>query len=166
MKLAAYPFQKYGMLDGEVKQVSADAQEKSDSAGNATKPFQEAVYRALIHLNRDYLESQGQRLRFVPGMQVNVEIHLGTRSVLEYLLSPVQKVDELCVIALRRSTLTPYPSSPSPPPLSPALTPAPLPSGEGRLEIPFPRLRGKGMGWGMREGWLEIPFSLWEKGMG
>jgi hypothetical protein len=27
-----------------------------------------------------------------PGMQVNAEIHLGTRSVLEYLLSPVQKV--------------------------------------------------------------------------
>ena len=31
-------------------------------------------------------------LRLVPGMQVNAEIHLGTRSVLEYLLSPVQKV--------------------------------------------------------------------------
>jgi HlyD family secretion protein len=25
-------------------------------------------------------------------MQVNAEIHLGTRSVVEYLLSPVQKV--------------------------------------------------------------------------
>jgi len=25
-------------------------------------------------------------------MQVNAEIHLGTRSVLEYLLSPMQKV--------------------------------------------------------------------------
>jgi len=25
-------------------------------------------------------------------MQVNAEIHLGTRSVLDYLLSPVQKV--------------------------------------------------------------------------
>jgi multidrug efflux pump subunit AcrA (membrane-fusion protein) len=42
--------------------------------------------------------SRGQRglslfaSRFIPGMQVNAEIHLGTRSVLEYLLSPVQKV--------------------------------------------------------------------------
>jgi hypothetical protein len=27
-----------------------------------------------------------------PGMQVNAEIHLGTRTVLEYLLSPVQRV--------------------------------------------------------------------------
>ena len=93
VKLAAYPFQKYGMLDGEVRQISADAQEKSEAAGaNATKPFQEAAYRALIKLNRDTLESQGRHLKLVPGMQVNAEIHLGTRSVLEYLLSPVQKV--------------------------------------------------------------------------
>ena len=32
-----------------------------------------------------------------PGMQVNAEIHLGTRTVLEYLLSSVQKIAiELC----------------------------------------------------------------------
>jgi hypothetical protein len=31
-------------------------------------------------------------LRLVLDMQVNAEIHLGTRSVLEYLHSPVQKV--------------------------------------------------------------------------
>ena len=39
-----------------------------------------------------YLESQGRRLRLAPGMLVNAEIRFGTRSVLEYLLSPVQKV--------------------------------------------------------------------------
>jgi len=31
-------------------------------------------------------------LRLVPGILVNAEIHLGTSSVLEYLLSPVKKV--------------------------------------------------------------------------
>ena len=80
------------MLDGVVKEVSADAQEKSDGATGITKPLQEAAYRALIHLDGAYLESQGWRLRLVPGMLVNAEIHLCTRSVLEYLLSPVQKV--------------------------------------------------------------------------
>ena len=92
IKLAAYPFQKYGMLDGVVRQISADAQEKSDTNGQPVKPMQEAAYRALISLNGVHLESQGQRLRLVPGMLVNAEIHLGTRSVLEYLLSPVQKI--------------------------------------------------------------------------
>ena len=51
-----------------------------------------AASRALINLSSNHLESQGRRLRLVPGMQVNAEIHLGNRSVLEYLLSPVQKV--------------------------------------------------------------------------
>ncbi len=92
IKLVAYPFQKYGMLDGVVRQVSADAQEKADTNGQPVKPMQEAAYRALISLNSGYLDSQGRRLRLVPGMLVNAEIHLGTRSVLEYLLSPVQKV--------------------------------------------------------------------------
>jgi len=31
-------------------------------------------------------------LRLVPGILVNAQIHLGTSSVLEYLLSPVKKV--------------------------------------------------------------------------
>jgi HlyD family secretion protein len=92
VKLAAYPFQKYGMLDGVVKQVSADAQEKPESGNPAIKSVQEAAYRALINLGSGHFESQGRQLRLVSGMQVNAEIHLGTRTVLEYLLSPVQKV--------------------------------------------------------------------------
>lgn len=40
----------------------------------------------------DRLESDSCQLSVVPSMQVNAEIHLGTRSVLEYLLSPVQKI--------------------------------------------------------------------------
>ena len=80
------------MLDGVVKQVSADAQEKPDSGNPTNKSVQDTAYRALIGLDSGRLESQGRLLRLVPGMQVNAEIHLGTRSVLEYLLSPVQKV--------------------------------------------------------------------------
>jgi HlyD family secretion protein len=91
VKLAAYPFQKYGMLEGAVRHISADAQEKSNEPGG-TKPFQEAAYRALIALDADHLASQGSKLQLVPGMLVSAEIHLGTRSVIEYLLSPVQKI--------------------------------------------------------------------------
>lgn len=59
---------------------------------DAAKSAQEAAYRALIHLNSDYLDSQGRHLRLVPGMQVSAEIHLGTRTILEYLLSPIRKL--------------------------------------------------------------------------
>ena len=92
IKLVAYPFQKYGMLGGVVHQISADSQEKPESGNPAVKSVQDAAYRALINLESGHLESQGRQLRLVPGMLVNAEIHLGTRSVVEYLLSPVQKV--------------------------------------------------------------------------
>jgi len=72
--------------------VSADAQEKPEPGNPAIKSIQQAAYRAIITLGSGYLESQGRQLRLVPGMQVNAEIHLGTRSILEYLLSPVHKV--------------------------------------------------------------------------
>jgi hemolysin D len=90
VKLAAYPFQKYGMLDGVVQHIGADTKDKSES--QAINSVRDAAYRALISLDSEHLESQGRRLRLTPGMQVNAEIHLGTRTVLEYLLSPVQKV--------------------------------------------------------------------------
>ena len=94
IKLAAFPFQKYGMLDGVVRQMSADATDSKDINGgrpNAAgeEPLQ---YRALVALKTAYIERDGERFRPSPGMQVNAEIRLGSRSVLEYLLSPIQKV--------------------------------------------------------------------------
>jgi HlyD family secretion protein len=91
VKLAAYPFQKYGMLEGRIQHIGADAQERTGDTATA-KPVRDAAYRALVNLETAFLESQGERLALVPGMLVMAEIHLGTRTVLEYFLSPVQKI--------------------------------------------------------------------------
>jgi hemolysin D len=48
-------------------------------------------YRTLVSLNTPYLEADGKRYPLSPGMQVTAEINLGTRTVLEYILSPVQR---------------------------------------------------------------------------
>ena len=91
IKLAAYPFQKYGMLEGRIQHLGADAQQ--DRAGDAAvRPLREAAYRALVSIESAFLESRGEHLALVPGMLVMAEIHLGTRTVLEYLLSPVQRL--------------------------------------------------------------------------
>jgi hemolysin D len=93
VKLAAFPFQKYGMVDGVIRQLGADATDSKDVSNAkpnaASEPLQ---YRALVTLATDHLEHSGQKLLLAPGMQVNAELNLGSRSVLEYLLSPVQKV--------------------------------------------------------------------------
>ena len=97
LKLVAFQFQKYGMLEGKVRQVSADATEapspntRSDALTGRDRPMGPLAYRALVDLNQQVLVTGKERYRVGSGMQVAGEIHLGTRSILEYLLSPVQK---------------------------------------------------------------------------
>lgn len=100
IKLAAYPFQKYGMLIGKVIHVSADATElkQANSMTDAAEPSNAGVktgmltYKARIKLDQQNLQDQqGAALHTTPGMQVVAEINQGKRTVLEYLLSPVQK---------------------------------------------------------------------------
>jgi len=96
VKLAAFTFQKYGMLEGSVAHVSADAAERGSTAGalapaTPKPPVEALAYRTLVNLKSQTLDADGVKYRLTPGMQVAAEIHLGTRTVLEYLLSPVRK---------------------------------------------------------------------------
>jgi HlyD family secretion protein len=97
LKLAAFQFQKYGMVEGKVLHVNADATEapsantRSDALAGRDRPMGPLAFRALLELAAQELSADGRRYALQPGMQVAGEIHLGTRTVLEYLLSPVQK---------------------------------------------------------------------------
>ena len=97
VKLAAYPFQKYGMLSGTVIHLGADATEAGKPGGatggaDNNAPANVAFYKARVQLNQQSLKSPaGNELALTPGMQVVAEIHHGKRTVLEYLLSPVGK---------------------------------------------------------------------------
>ena len=99
VKIAAYPFERYGMLDGTVLDVSPDAS-SGGNGGNAASNRSNAAnptaatpttYKAVIALDSQSLRSGGESLPLVAGMQVSAEIVEGKRSVLEYLLSPVEK---------------------------------------------------------------------------
>lgn len=98
VKLAAFPFQKYGMLDARVAQVSGDATEapsantRSDALFGRDRPMGPLAFRAIVELQSQQLEAGGARYALSPGMQVVAEIKLGERTLLEYLLAPVQKV--------------------------------------------------------------------------
>jgi hemolysin D len=99
IKLAAYPFQQYGMLTGKVVRISADANETGKPAASgsntegATASSQVTTYKARVQLDQQRLrDPQGAMLSLTPGMQVVAEINQGKQTVLEYLLSPVKKV--------------------------------------------------------------------------
>ena len=101
IKLAAYPFQQYGMLDGEVVTVGADAnddqqaqqnrQMQIQSGGGGDRNTPPTIYKALVTLNTQELTVDRAQFKLVPGMQVTAEINQGKRTVLEYILSPLEK---------------------------------------------------------------------------
>ncbi|AEG93876.1 HlyD family type I secretion periplasmic adaptor subunit [Ramlibacter tataouinensis] len=100
LKLTAYPFQKYGLLDGTVLTIAADTQGMATartaqvSDGMLSQPTA-AGYKALVKLKTQYLEAQDEsgarKFELEAGMQASAEIHQGERTVMEYLLSPVSK---------------------------------------------------------------------------
>lgn len=95
VKLAAFPFQKYGMIDGVVEYVGADALDANvPDAGNSNadrKTLKLLTYKALVSLKSMSLGADAEHLDLGAGMQATAEIALGRRTVMEYLLSPVQK---------------------------------------------------------------------------
>jgi hemolysin D len=93
LKLLAYEFQKYGMLEGVVRIVSADS--LTDSTGRTARPDGMGsipVFHALVELGSQKLDANGLQLPLASGMQVSAEIKQGRRTVLEYLLSPVKRI--------------------------------------------------------------------------
>ena len=97
VKLMAYPFQKYGMLDGEVTQVSADAtdkpnqQQQNNADSNNATTTTPSTYKTIIKLKQQNLKTDQEQLNMTAGMQVAAEIKLADQTVMEYLLSPVRK---------------------------------------------------------------------------
>jgi hemolysin D len=87
IKLEAYPFQRYGTIEGTLDVISADALPLKDNDNS------QMVYRAQVHLAPTKLADRDISLR--PGLAASAEIKAGKRSIAAYILSPVLRtVDE------------------------------------------------------------------------
>src|SRR6185503_11518635 len=80
IKLETFPFTRYGTMPGHVLHVAADA------VGHERLG---AVYPVRVGLVRASLDVDGRRIGLTPGMNVTVEIRIGERRVLDYLLAPL-----------------------------------------------------------------------------
>lgn len=83
VKVTAYDFIRYGSLEGKVVQVAPDA-----TTGQEGGPY----FRVLVETARSYLGEQPGLYTITPGMQAQIDIHTGSRSVLQYLVQPVLKM--------------------------------------------------------------------------
>ena len=80
VKVESFPFTKYGLIDGEVRQVSADAVNDEE---------QGLVYPSRVTMQRDKILVDDRWVQLTPGMAVTVEVKTGNRRILEYFLSPL-----------------------------------------------------------------------------
>jgi HlyD family secretion protein len=78
-----------------VVSLSADTVEPTEAAKATGSAYAapQLAYKAVIELEAQNLKlPNGEQLKLTPGMAATIEIHQGRRTVMEYLLSPVQRV--------------------------------------------------------------------------
>lgn len=86
IKIAAFPYTRYGYITGKVKHISLDAIQ-DEKLGY--------VFATTILMNRNFLNIQDKPIYLKQGMQVSAEIKTDKRNVMDYFLSPLQTtIDE------------------------------------------------------------------------
>lgn len=95
VKLEAYPFTDYGLIEGVVETISRDAIDLGAQGSERDKnnrPVQPGlVYAARIRLKTNTIRVGGQDRPIGPGLAVQAEIKTGERRIIQYLLSPIAK---------------------------------------------------------------------------
>jgi hemolysin D len=92
IKFDTFPYTQYGMADGRVRVVSPDSFTAQSEARNPTSTVpvttSEPFYRSRISIERVGLHNI-DGFRIEPGMPVTVDVMVGKRTVLQYLLQLV-----------------------------------------------------------------------------
>jgi len=83
VKVDAYSFTKYGVIDAEVIHLGADAKQNEQGV---------LVFPAELKLFTETLEVDGATHHLQPGMSVSAELKTGKRRIIEYLLSPLLRM--------------------------------------------------------------------------
>lgn len=86
LRFTAFPYQKYGQLGAEILQLDKSLL-RPDWRREVTQ--NEPVYRLRAHLSEQSFNYQGQQLPLRAGMQVEADILLEKRRVLDWVLKPL-----------------------------------------------------------------------------
>jgi len=84
VKMTTYDFIRYGSLSGTVRTVGADI-DLDETTGLQYFPI-------IVETEHSKLETADASYALFPGMQAQVDLHLGTKTVWDFLLQPVLKM--------------------------------------------------------------------------
>ncbi|MFK7867195.1 MAG: HlyD family type I secretion periplasmic adaptor subunit [Alphaproteobacteria bacterium] len=83
VKISTFDFARYGDLEGVVERIAASTD---------TTPEGLPFYTVVVKTDKNYLGETKGEYAIQPGMQAVVDIHTGTRTVLDYIIRPVLKL--------------------------------------------------------------------------
>ena len=86
IKITAYDYTIYGGLDGVVDNVTADSLVDQNTG--------ETYYQVRVRTDKAALEKDGRSFPIMPGMVSSVDIITGKKTVLSYLLKPLNKAQQ------------------------------------------------------------------------
>jgi len=88
VKITAYDYSIFGAMDGVITNLSSDA--VSSEERGQTRYY----YIARVETSSSVMNSLGKKLPIIPGMQAQVDVITGHKTVLRYLLKPLIGVKE------------------------------------------------------------------------
>jgi hemolysin D len=100
VKVETFNFTRYGLLEGRVVDVSRDVIDPVDRQSAATPPAGASAgsggapapaYVARIALSKTSMMVDGRLKPLQPGMNITADIRTGSRSIVDYLLSPLAR---------------------------------------------------------------------------
>ncbi len=89
LKYQAYPFQKFGQYEGTVTMVSRTALQPNEVPSQAMAPVATPMYRINVALKAPTVMAYGRPEPLQAGMQLDADIELERRGLLEWLFEPL-----------------------------------------------------------------------------
>ena len=84
VKVETFNFQKFGVVDATVVEISPDASKQSDKDT-------ESKYRVVLRLDKEKMQVESRDVALSPGMSVTAEIKIRQKRIIEFFLDPFRK---------------------------------------------------------------------------
>lgn len=82
LKVETFDFQKYGIIDATVSEISADATDDKEKG---------RVYRMVLQMDKQDMRVGWQDVPLSPGMSVTSEVKIRQKRIIEFFLDPFRK---------------------------------------------------------------------------
>lgn len=88
LKFDAYPFQEYGVLEGNLSWISPDSKIVETPQGKQEN------YELEITLKQTYIQNQNKRVYLTPGQTATADVIVRQRRIIDFLLDPFKKLQK------------------------------------------------------------------------